>query len=395
MKRIFAGILIFVAASVVCSAENMKCLTERVFDIAKAQALTIDARLGADKTPKTIDSNGVPEDAGCINWCAGFFPGTCWYIYEYTGDPQIRSIAEKNTHKLKEIPYKYSSHDIGFVLWCSYGNAWRITGDKSWLEVPVAGAKALAGRFNENAKTIKSWDSVSGKDWLHPVIIDNMMNLELLEEMSKLLGEKRYDEIARTHANTTLANHFRKDNSCFHVVDYDPRDGRVRHRVTRQGFNDASAWSRGQAWALYGYTMMFRETGDSVYLEHARKVASYLLSRLPKDGIPYWDFDDPAIPYTYRDASAAAVMASAFIELSHFEPEAGKARSYIRMARRQIRTLASPEYLAEPGTNAGFLLKHSVGSLPAGKEINVPLSYADYYFLEALLRYHQAFSVCG
>jgi hypothetical protein len=234
---------------------------------------------------------------------------------------------------------------------------------------------------------IRSWDFGA---WKFPVIIDNMMNLELLTWATRETGEPKFKEIAVSHADKTMANHFRVDASSVHVVDYDPATGTVRGRQTHQGYSDSSAWARGQAWGLYGYTMMFRETGNTNYLDQARRIASLIIShpRLPEDRIPYWDFDAPDIPNAPRDASAAAVMASALIELSdQVDTEFGK--QCIALARQQLLSLSSPEYLAKPGANGGFLLKHSTGHKPENSEVDVPLNYADYYFLEALLRYRQ------
>ena len=216
-----------------------------------------------------------------------------------------------------------------------------------------------------------------------------MMNLELLLSMSKVYADDSLQNIACTHANTTIQHHFRDDYSTYHLVDYDPETGAVRGKQTVQGFSDDSSWSRGQAWGLYGYTCMYRLTGDARYLEQARGIAGFLINHrnMPADGIPYWDFDAPVEEQTYRDASAAAIMASAFIELSRYIPGTDAKESYLAMAEKQLRTLASKEYLAEPGTNECFILKHSVGALPDKSEVDVPLTYADYYFLEALLRY--------
>ena len=235
---------------------------------------------------------------------------------------------------------------------------------------------------------IRSWDFVrKGRDWKYPVIIDNMMNLEHLYNAGLLFGDDTLKTVAVTHANTTLCNHFRPDFTSYHLVDYDPADGRVRRKETVQGFGDESAWARGQAWALYGYTMMFRLSGYECYLNQAENIAGMLLERLPDDGIPYWDFDSDRIPDDLRDASAAAIMASAFVDLSSLTNKPEEKGRYLKMAEKQLRTLASDAYLARPGENGNFLLMHSVGSRPDNLEIDVPLTYADYYFLEALLKY--------
>jgi len=367
--------------------ETMEQLTDRVFAVAAEQCKIMDARLADDELPRSIKADGSIWNSDYKWWCSGFFPGTCWYVYEKTGDEALKAIAEKNTKKLELVPVNVDNHDLGFMIWCSYGNALRLTGDEQYLPVIKAAAEKLAGRFNTNTGTIQSWAARPERDWLFPVIIDNMMNLELLEESTKLFGEPKFDEVARTHANTTIANHFREDNSSFHVVDYDPATGAIRHKNTAQGWQDSSAWGRGQSWGQYGYAMMYRFTGDEKYLEQSEKISEYLINNLPEDGITYWDFNVPGIPYAPRDASAAAVEASAFVQLCTLTKDPAKAATYKAMAEKILRELASPEYLAEPGTNNGFILKHSVGHFKQNSEVDQPLTYADYYFLEALLKY--------
>ena len=277
---------------------------------------------------------------------------------------------------------------IGFQLNCSYGNAFRLTGNPAYEQVLYRGALSLASRFSAKTGVIRSWNFVrKGRDWKYPVIIDNMMNLELLLSASQLSGNDSLKIIACSHANRTIQNHFRNDYTTFHLVDYDPETGVVRSKETVQGYANNSSWSRGQAWALYGYTMMFRMTGYQNYLLQAEHVADMLLSRLPGDGIPYWDFDAPGGDKRLRDASAAAIMASAFIELSRYIQDIDAKGKYLGIAEKQLCTLASNRYLAKPGTNGNFILMHSVGSYPDQSEVDVPLTYADYYFLEVLLRY--------
>ncbi|MBR1576098.1 MAG: glycoside hydrolase family 88 protein [Bacteroidales bacterium] len=365
----------------------MDALTERVFDTAKAQMILMDSRLGDHQMPRTLDEKGqfVPSDLNW--WCSGFYPGSLWYVWKYTGDPLVRQLAEKNTLRLDGIKHVARDHDIGFQINCSFGNALRLTGEERWAEPVVTAANALAKRFTPATGVIRSWNSKGRNgDWRYPVIIDNMMNLELLMEGWRLSGVDSLKAIAMTHANTTMQHHFRPDYTTFHVVDYDPVTGAVRHQQTAQGYSDASAWARGQAWGLYGYTMMADKTGDASYLAQAHAIAAMLMSRLPADGVPYWDLDAPDIPNALRDASAGAIIASALVKLSQLTTDPGLAGSYLDQARLTVRTLASPEYLAPVGENGNFLLRHSVGSLPGNSEVDVPLSYADYYFLEALLR---------
>jgi unsaturated chondroitin disaccharide hydrolase len=271
------------------------------------------------------------------------------------------------------------------MLYCSFGNGLRLTGNDAYNDILLTGARSLSTRFRPNIGCIQSWGSRNG--WQCPVIIDNMMNLELLMWAFRKTGDSSFYKIAVTHADTTIKNHFRKDYSTWHVVSYDTISGKVETKQTAQGAADESSWARGQSWGLYGYTMMYRETGLQRYLDQAQGIADFLISHpnLPDDKIPYWDYNAPGIPDAQRDASAGAIMASALIELSGFV-DPGKSRNYLDVAERQIRSLASPAYMAEPGGNGNFILMHSVGSLPANSEVDVPLTYADYYFIEALIR---------
>lgn len=280
------------------------------------------------------------------------------------------------------------THDIGFMLYCSYGNKWRLCGkDKETEDVLLSGARALASRFNARVGCTQSWNT--GKcGWSFPVIIDNMMNLELLMWAYKESGDVSFRDIAVKHADTTLKNHFRKDYSSYHVVSYNPETGEIEIKQTHQGYSNESSWARGQAWGLYGYTMMYRETKNRAYLDLARNIASFIIhhKNMPKDKIPYWDFDAPNIPHAYRDVSAGTIICSALIELSDYVTK-DEADEYLAVAETQLRALASSAYTAKIGTNRNFILKHSVGYLPGNREIDVPLSYADYYYLEAMLRF--------
>ncbi len=337
------------------------------------------------KMPRTFE-HGKLVTVIVRDWTVGFFPGSLWFLYEATGDAKWRASAEKFTAYLEPEQHNTRTHDVGFILYCSYGNGLRLTGNEAYKPILLNGAKSLSTRYYPAVGAIKSWDRDPAV-FTCPVIIDNMMNLELLLWAARNGGDPRMRAMAIAHADTTLQNHYRPDNSCYHVVDYDQATGRVLRRVTHQGTADSSAWARGQAWGLYGYTLMYRETKDPRYLAQAQKIAAFLLHhpRLPADKVPYWDFDAPDIPSAPRDTSAAAVMCSALLELRHYvEPAA--AAEYTAFAEQQLRSLASPAYLARPGENGGFLLKHATGDHPKNREVDVPLNYADYYFLEALLR---------
>ncbi len=331
--------------------------------------------------PSTADYR-MPHLVGYADWTSGFFPGSLWYAYELTCDENLKSEAIKFTNRLLPVSNMTDTHDLGFMVNCSYGNAYRLVPNDTIKEVVVKTARNLAGRFNDSIGVIRSWDF---GPWNYPVIIDNMMNLDLLFNAAKISGDSTMIAVARRHADTTMNNHFRADNSCFHVVSYN-NDGSVECRQTFQGKADDSAWARGQGWALYGYTELYRNTGAKKYLDHAVKVAGLIMDRnKAADLIPYWDFDAPAGDKTPRDASAAAVIASALIELSTYTDN----QHYLDYATKMLKALASPAYLAEKGTNGNFVLMHSTGSLPHGSEIDTPLNYADYYFLEALVRYRR------
>ena len=314
------------------------------------------------------------------DWCCGFPAGSYWYMYELTGDQKWEKIAAQNTVKLNGVQYRKNTHDLGFMVFCSYGNAYRITKNEAYKTAVIEACESLISRFNPTIGSIKSWDWA--KQWQFPVIIDNMMNLEMLFWASKETGDPKYRDIAITHANTTLSNHFRPDMSSFHVVDYDTITGQPVAWQTHQGLSDDSSWARGQAWGLYGFAVCFRETGDVRYLEAAKKIAAFTKENLPEDLVAYWDFNDPAIPNTHRDASAAAITASALYILSSVTDQ-GK-EEYAALADNILSSLSSPQYLAELGVNGGFLIQHCVGNKPKNSEVDTPLNYADYYYLEAL-----------
>jgi unsaturated chondroitin disaccharide hydrolase len=374
--------------ALVPAADTMQELIRKDFIFAANQyRILLEKIQGRPGFPRTVEQGEV-KMVSVRDWTSGFFPGSLWYLAEATGEEKFRAAAITHTQLTEAAKNDHTNHDVGFMLYCGYGNGLRLTGEASYRDVLLTGANTLIKRFNPVVGSIQSWNIPKGKDWVFPVIVDNMMNLELLMWASKVSHDTRYREIAITHADTTLKHHFRADNSSYHLVDFDSTNGSVRSRVTVQGNADTSAWARGQAWGLYGYTMMYRETKKPEYLQQAQKIAAFLMThpRMPADHIPYWDFDDAAIPNAPRDSSAAAIMSSALIELSDFVTPAN-AQIYTDFAESQLRSLSSPEYLAKLGENGGFLLKHATGHKPAGREIDVPLNYGDYYFLEALLRY--------
>lgn len=390
MRKTFLFISLFICLA--CQKqESMEELTARVFERAAAQMVLMDKNLdsasvanpGVSIYPRSINKDGALWTSNYKWWCSGFYPGSLWYVYEYTGEEKIKNLALKYQAGLEPLRFRKDDHDIGFQLMCSYGNCLRLTGDQTCVPVLIDGANSLASRFDPEVGCTRSWSF--GK-WSFPVIVDNMMNMELLLKAAELGGDDSLKNVALAHARTTMKNHFRDDKSCFHLVDYNPETGEVVGKQTVQGLADDSAWARGQAWGLYGFSMVYRFCKEQDILDHAIAIAEYLLPRLPEDGVPFWDYDSAEIPNDVRDASAAAIMASGLIELSQYV-DAEKAERYLATAEKMIRTLASDEYLCAEGEDYGFILKHSTGNKNTDSEVDVPLTYADYYFLEALIRW--------
>ena len=359
---------------------------EKNFTDAAAQYKALAEHLPADSFPKTyFPKTGKYEFSNSGWWCSGFYPGTLLYLYEQTKETWLITEAGRILKVLEKEKNNTGTHDLGFMMYCSFGNANRITPTSAYKEILLTSAKSLATRFNPKVGCIKSWD---GKPNEYLVIIDNMMNLELLFWATKVSGDSSYYKIAVTHANTTMKNHFRPDYSSYHVINYNAETGEVMQKKTAQGAADESAWARGQAWGLYGFTVMYRETKHIKYLEQAKHIADFILNHpnLPADKIPYWDFNAPGIPNALRDASAASIMASALIELSGYV-EVKKSKEYLSVAKIMLKSLSNSVYKAAPVTNGGFIIQHGVGHMPNITEVDVPLTYADYYFVEAMLRY--------
>jgi unsaturated chondroitin disaccharide hydrolase len=365
------------------SFKNLNAIITNNFKEADSQYKMMMKEVPAGRFPKTFEHDSL-ETSGPGWWCSGFYPGSLLYIFEANKDSTLYYEALRKLNDLKQEQYNKTTHDLGFMMYCSFGNAYKLDSNQQYKSILINSAKSLASRFNPAVGCIKSWDSKPG-DFL--VIIDNMMNLELLFWATRATGDSSFYKIAVTHANTTMKNHFRPDYSSYHVVNYNPITGAVQQKRTAQGAADSSAWARGQVWGLYGFTVMYRETKNQKYLDQANHIADFILNNpnLPADKIPYWDFDAPNIPNALRDASAAAIIASALLELSEYNK--AKSQNYIKVASSIIQNLSSPEYLAPVGTNGGFVLKHSVGNLPGHSEVDVPLTYADYYFFEAMKRY--------
>ena len=393
IRKLLLSLGVFLMTPAFCHAENNDISNVINNDInfsTRQYSLMLQqiGREGKVRIPKTIDKLGRMVYIPIDDWCSGFFPGSLCYLYQLTNDKSWLLQSRRFTEALDSIQYLTWHHDVGFMIGSSYLNIYRLNPNKAYKKAIIQTAKSLCTRFRKKAGVIQSWNVDRGwqskRGWTCPVIIDNMMNLELLFEATRLSGDSTYWKVAVSHANKTLENQFRKDGSCYHVVDYDPNNGAVLHRQTAQGYADNSAWARGQAWAVYGYTVCYRYTHDRKYLDQAVKTLNFVMQNpnLPEDLIPYWDFDAPNIPNEPRDASSAACIASALYEMNNYLPDNG----YTSLADRIIRSLSLPEYRAPLGKNGCFLLMHSVGSIPHNNEIDVPLNYADYYFLEALTR---------
>jgi rhamnogalacturonyl hydrolase YesR len=396
-------IVLLITGSLSCNREQKVLPAEKIKFITGQYENILSVSNDLTRFPRTIDKQGNLISTDIFDWTSGFFAGNLWQIYEITGDNKWKNGAIKWTEALDTIQYWSGSHDVGFMMNCSYGNGLRLAGKEEYKKVLVQTAESLCKRYNPVAKTIKSWNySKAWNDtieWFFPVIIDNMMNLELLFKATQLSGNKKYEEIALQHALTTMKNHYRPDFSSYHVVDYDTITGRVLDKATSQGFTDESSWARGQAWGLYGFVVCYRFTKDQKFLDFAENIANYIIHnpKIPEDGVPYWDYDagdttlkpewkyDPkrftVIP---RDASTAAITSSALFELSTYSKAYGPL--FKDTAVKILRSLESPAYMGDSGDKY-FTLNHCVGSIPHGVEIDVPLVYADYYFLEAALRY--------
>ena len=393
MKKQILGISMVFAVLIGCQSVNQKetlvplDIDEQIKYATVQATKTLQLVPGDSLLPRNVENgdnswNFVPKE----DWTSGFWPGTLWYLYEYTGNEKWKDEANKFTGYLKPMAYTPAdNHDLGFMIYNSFGNGFRLTGDPEYKKVLLSAADTLSTLYNPKVGTILSWPAMVEKmNWPHNTIIDNMLNLELLFWASKNGGSDSLYDMANSHAEKTMENQFRPDFTVYHVVVYDSITGERIKRVTHQGYSDESLWARGQAWAIYGFTMTYRETRDERYLDFVQKVADVYLERLPEDLIPYWDFDAPNIPNEPRDASAAAITASALLELSTYVKEKEKAMEYRNLATRMLETLSTDAYQSR-SKNSAFLL-HSTGHMPNKSEVDASINYADYYYLEALVR---------
>lgn len=390
-KKIFVVLLFSCIFSFVLKAQTKEQdltidLIDKSLDRAIVHAKNMSRLIENNKEalPRSIDQNGKLVTSDPAWWTSGFYPGELWYLYDYSRDKELLKLADKYSLRLKDQQFNTDNHDIGFMLNCSFGNGFRLTGNEKYKEILENGAKSLLTRFSPKVGLIRSWD-FNKEEWQYPVIIDNLMNLELLFWVSKNTQNREMFTGAVSHASKTMKYHFRPDYSCWHVVSYDTISGLPQIRQTHQGLNDSSSWARGQSWALYGFTMAYRETKQNQFLKQAINVAKFIINHpsIPADKIPLWDFDAPKD--SFRDASAAAIIASALIELSDYSPEYKS--QFLNFAKQELISLSSDQYFAKEKSNGNYVLKHSVGNYPQNYEMDTPLSYADYYYVEALIRY--------
>lgn len=389
--KYFCYLLVFIFIQA-CESSDIK------YDSSKQQKVSLQAQLNniiarAEKDlalipfdstaiPRSLKEDGQLKTTPSKSWTSGFYPGILWQLYDFSKNEKFKQSAIKWSAVIEEEKMDSTTHDLGFKIYCPFGNAYKITKDEKYRDVILTAANTLSTRYNPKVGAIRSWD-FNEDVWNFPVIIDNMMNLEMMFEATKLSGDSSFYHIAEQHAQTTLKNHFRLDNSSYHLISFNPKTGEVEKRNTHQGYNHESAWSRGQAWGLYGFASSYRYTKNRAFLDQAIKIANYIFNNpnLPEDLIPYWDYDAPNIPNEPRDVSAATITALGLYELSIHDSK--YAKKYIDWADRILENLNTTKYQCD---KAPFFLKHSVGSIPGKFEIDTPIIYADYYYIEALIR---------
>jgi unsaturated chondroitin disaccharide hydrolase len=361
---------------------------EDSFDVAARQAQSFAVgRLNA--TTARIRTNAWPlqtsgsrwTTTGAGSWTSGFLPGTLWYAYQATADSALRTKAQNWQSGLAGQASNTSTHDVGFMVFDSFGHGFRLTGTDSYRQTVLRAAGSLASRYSSTVGAIRSWNSAANE---FRVIVDNMMNLELLFWASKHGGQRVWYDRAVAHALKTAQDHVRPDGSTYHLVIYDPATGAIKSRTTVQGASAGSTWARGQAWAVHGFTMAYRETGDARFLATARRVADWFIDHLPADQVPYWDFNAPGIPNEPRDTSAAAIAASGLLELSGLETDAARAQRYLASARSMLGVLLRPPWLSD-GSGSEAILLHGTYSKPGGNA-DTGLIWGDYFLQEALVR---------
>ncbi len=323
----------------------------------------------------------------CVNnggWVGGHWVGLLWLAYAHTGDPSFEAAARQWAARLAPRQNDTTTHDLGFLFELSHILGAKLTCDTSLKPPALQAARTLTLRFNSKGNFIQAWGRLDGTaSERGRAIIDTMMNLDLLFWAGKETGDKMFSDVAAAHARTALARHVRADGSTSHVTDFDPDTGEFLKQDTHQGLSATSCWSRGQAWAVYGYAECFRDTGDATFLDAARRLAEYCLRRRPPDHVPYWDYDSPLIPNDVRDSSAASILASGILLLASLEPDRAQANCWRNEALTILESLW--HNYSSRGTSEPSILRHATRFKPHGV-MDHGLIYGDYYFVEALTR---------
>lgn len=384
MRYLTVSAMIFMmAGSISVQAFNCDSLLDICVEKAMRTACYADAASGCPRSIQKGESEW--SMASFTDWTAGFYPGILWYAYEYSDNPEMRKYAEAFTESLMPYLANIGNHDLGIMTVASAGHAWRLAGEEKYRKAILDAAENLSLLYNPAVGTINSWPYMKDDmGWPHNTIIDNMINIELLFLASEISGDDRYCRMAVNHAETTMKNHFRKDGSTYHVLVYDDKTGEVIKKITHQGYSDDSMWARGQAWAIYGFSMAYKKSGDKRFLRTAVKAADVFWEKIPDDFVPCWDFDDPEIPDAPKDASAAAIAAAGMIEIAALTNKPEQGRRYLRQAVKILESLSSPEYSGGDASDA--LILHCTGHKPHGYEIDSSIIYGDYYYVEALMR---------
>lgn len=390
MNRI--SLLILLTLLLGCSKKDDSLTIKEIVDKGLQQSenqykgMILNLQNYPNRFPNSIDYKNELTTKDASDWTSGFFAGSLWLLYENSADSFFLKEAQKYTLLTEHLQYKTNSHDIGFIIYSAYGNGYRLTHNNEYKNVIISASKTMIKPFNPRVGGIRCSDFNHERSQC-PILIDNIVTLEMLLFSAENTNDTTFLPIAISQTDLTTKWLVRSNRSCYNVVSFDSITGVPHAWQAQQGYSPESVWARGQSWALYGYTMMYRLTKKPRYLKIAQEIANYLISQpnMPKDCIPYWDFESPNIPNEMRDASSAAIMASALIELSTFVSLPIQ-KKYLDTAEKQIRTLTSDKYLSKVDTNGNFILKHSVGNYPNNNQIDVPLLFADYYYIEALIR---------
>lgn len=387
LRSVAASLAVCMSLACVAPATAVASLPEAGFysqvrsaqSYAKARVLSTEKR-----TPKArytyYSRNGAWETRAANGWISGFLPGELWLDYQLTGDSWWRTRATARQASLGSLHLSSAETDLGFRYFSSYARGYRLTGDKRLRTVALRAAKYQAARYGPSVGLVRSRNTASD----YHVIMDDMMNLQILWWGARNGGSKYWRSVAHQHALNTARDFIRPDGSTYHLVIYDPATGAVKQKTTSQGYSADSMWSRGQAWAIHGFATAYRETGDPVLLDAARRVSDRFLADVPPDMVPYWDFRAPNIPDEPRDSAAAAIAASGLIDLATTDPSAENRLRYGDAAKAILASLGSPAYLSV-GSGDPAVLRHGTMSYWGGTA-DVGQSFGDYFFLEAMLR---------